>query len=68
MKKIFLYKKWNFIVLLNNLINLGFFVYKKKIIFLNFDVNKYFFWVYSKKIKLQNLKILELKKKFIFKI
>lgn len=66
MKKIFIYKKWNYIILLNNLINSGFFVYTKKIIFLHFDVNKFSFWLYTKKIKLQNKKILFLKKKFNF--
>lgn len=64
MKKIFLYKKWNFLILLNNLVFLGFFVYTKKIMFLRFDINNYFFWVYAKKLKIQNKKIWGLKKKF----
>ena len=49
------------LVLLNNLVNKGFFVFTKKIIFLRFDVNKFFFWVYSKKIKAQTVKISKLK-------
>lgn len=64
MKKIFLYKKWSFLVLLNNLVILGFFVYKKNILFIKFDTNNFFFWVYSKKLKLINKKIWGLKKKF----
>lgn len=66
MKKIFLYKKWNFLILLNNLIISGFSVYTKKILFLRFDTNKFFFWVYSKKIKFQNVKVMRFKKKFIW--
>ena len=66
MKKIFIYKKWNYLILLNNLITLGNFSYTKKIVFLHFDVNKFYFWIYNKKIKLQNKKIVYLKKKFNF--
>ena len=66
MKKIFIYKKWNMLILLNNLINVGFLIYKQKKNFLRFDVNKFYFWVYTKKIKLKNQKILKLKKKFNF--
>jgi hypothetical protein len=33
MKKVFLYKKWNFLVFLNNLVYSGFFAYKKKYYF-----------------------------------
>lgn len=66
MKKIFLYKKWNFLILLNNLITSGFSVYTKKILFLRFDINKFFFWVYSKKVKFQNKKVINFKKKFIW--
>ena len=60
-----IYKKWNLFILLNNLIYGGFFVYTKKIIFLRFDVNKFIFWVYSKRIKVQTKKIFNLKKKFL---
>ena len=42
MKKVFLYKKWNFLVFLNNLVYSGFFAYKKKILFLRFDINKFY--------------------------
>ena len=66
MKKIFIYKKWNMLILLNNLINVGFLIYKQKKNFLRFDVNKFYFWVYTKKIKLKNQKILKLKRKFNF--
>ena len=66
MKKLFIYKKWNMLILLNNLINVGFLIYKQKKNFLRFDVNKFYFWVYTKKIKLKNQKILKLKKKFNF--
>ena len=34
MVKIYVYKKWNFLILLNRLVTVGFFVYKKKNIFL----------------------------------
>ena len=54
------------LILLNNLINVGFLIYKQKKNFLRFDVNKFYFWVYTKKIKLKNQKILKLKKKFNF--
>ena len=61
-KYYFLYKKWNLLIFLNNLVISGFLVYnKKKLKFLRFDPNKFSFWVYSKKIKLQTKKILRLK-------
>ena len=66
MKKIFVYKKWNFLVLLNNFVLRGKSVYKKNIVYLHFDVNKFFIWVYNKKVQLQNTKILSLKKRFKF--
>ncbi len=66
MKYIFLYRKWNFILFLNNVISLGFFVYNKKIISLRFEMNQIIFWVYKKKMKFQNLKIINLKKRFEF--
>jgi hypothetical protein len=43
MKKIFLYKKWSMIVLLNNAISMGFLTYKQKILFLHFDINNFVF-------------------------
>ena len=66
MKKTVIYKKWNLLILLNNLILLGKFISTKKITFLNFDVNKFFLWIYNKKIQEHNEKILFLKKKFSF--
>lgn len=64
MKNFFIYKKWNMVVLVNNLVSNGFFVYTKKIIFLRFDVNKFSCWVYAKKVKLHTKKLFNLKKKF----
>jgi hypothetical protein len=64
MKKLFIYKKWNFLLLLNNLVSVGLFAYSKKIIYLRFDISNFFFWVYSKKIKFKNKKIVDLKKRF----
>ena len=64
MKNFVIYKKWSIVILLNNLVSNGFFAYTKKIIFLRFDVNKFSFWVYAKRVKLQTKKLLNLKKKF----
>lgn len=64
MKKLFIYKKWNFLIYLNNLVSSGLFIYSKKIIYLRFDISNFFFWVYSKKIKFKNKKIVDLKKRF----
>jgi hypothetical protein len=66
MKKLYIYRKWNFILYLNGAINGGFFTYKKKILSLMFDTGKSFFWVYVKKSKFQNSKIIKLKKRFKF--
>ncbi len=66
MKSIFVYRKWNFILFLNNVISLGFFVYNKKIISLRFEMNQAVFWVYKKKMKFQKLKVINLKKRFEF--
>ena len=66
MKRIAIYRKWNFLVFLNGSISSGFFTYKKKIIALRFDSSFCFFWVYSKKIKFQNKKVLKLKTRFNF--
>jgi hypothetical protein len=59
-----IYKKWNFLIFLNNLVFSGFYAYSKKIIYLRFDISNFYFWIYSKKIKFQNKKIMTLKKKF----
>ena len=66
MKKVLLYKKWNLVILLNNAVNLGFLTYKQKIVFLHFDSNNFFFWIYNKQVYLKNIKILKFKKKFNF--
>jgi hypothetical protein len=52
------------LVYLNNLVSNGFYVYTKKIIYLRFDINNFFFWVYTKKIKFKNKKVLGLRKRF----
>lgn len=59
----FLYKKWNYIVLLNNLIINGFLTLQKKIFFLQFDLYKYFFYNYSKTTSVLNTRIIALKNK-----
>lgn len=64
MKASLIYKKWNFLLYLNNLVSSGFYVYSKKIIYLHFDTSNFFFWVYSKKIQFENKKIVGLKKRF----
>ncbi len=66
MQKIFLYRKWNLLIFLNGALSAGFFTYKKKIISLRFDTSNFFFWVYAKKIKFQNTKVLKLKTRFKF--
>lgn len=66
MKQIYIYRKWNFILYLNGSISAGFFTYKKKFISLRFDIGKSFFWLYTKKIKFQNYKVVKLKKRFKF--
>ena len=50
--------------MLNNLIVTGLYIYSKKIMHLKFDIINFFFWVYSKKVKFQNKKIVDLKKRF----
>lgn len=66
MKTLFLYRKWNFILFLNNAINIGFFNYNKKIVALKFETNLFTFWIYKKRIKFQNFKIIGLKRRFKF--
>jgi hypothetical protein len=66
MKQIYIYRKWNFIVYLNGALNAGFFTYNKKITSLRFDIGKSFFWVYSKKSKFQQSKVIKLKRRFNF--
>lgn len=66
MKSFFLYRKWNFILFLNNLLTFGFYTYNKKFFVLKFDINQSLFWIYKKKKKFQNVKIINLKKRFSF--
>ena len=65
MRVLYIYKKWNIVILLNNLISSGFFVYTKKILFLQLDINKFSFWVYSKNIKAQTNKVFTIKRFFL---
>lgn len=58
-----IYKKWNYIVLLNNLILYGFTSFQKKILYLQFDFYKYFFYNYSKITSVSNNRIIFLKNK-----
>lgn len=57
----FIYKRWSFIILLNNLVFSTFLVFSKKLLFLKFDLNKFNDLLYFKKIKLQTKKILKFK-------
>ena len=63
MKNFYIYKKWNFLILLNNLISTGFFIYSKKIIFLKYDMSKYFFLSLWKEKKISESKSVKFKKK-----
>ena len=47
MKIFYLYKRWNYLLLLNNLIVSSFLTYTKPIIFLQTDIYKFFFWNYT---------------------
>ena len=58
-----IYKKWNYIILLNNLILSGFTSFQKKILFLQFDFYKYSFYNYSKTISTNNDRIISIKNK-----
>ena len=62
----FLYKKWNFIILLNNLIINYFSIVYKTVKYLNFDIYKYYFFNYNKITKFVNLRVLNMKKKINF--
>lgn len=65
MKKVFLYKRWSYLIFLNNLMMSGFFVFSKFFFFLHFDVKKSSFWVYSVTLKNLGSKILNFKKKVL---
>jgi hypothetical protein len=47
--KTYIYKKWTFAILLNNLIFSGYLAYNKKLLFLTFDTNNFTFWNYARK-------------------
>lgn len=66
MKSLFLYRKWNFILFLNNAVGVSLFSYNKKVTTVRFEMNQFAFWIYKKKIQFQNLKILNLKQRFRF--
>lgn len=59
----YLYKKWNFIIFLNNLVVHNFLIIQKKILFLKFDVYKYYFFNFSKETNIVNNRIINLKNK-----
>jgi len=61
----FLYKKWSFIILLNNLIINSFLTLQKKIVFLKFDIYKYYFFNYLKTTNIINSRIIVLKNRLI---
>jgi len=64
MKKNYLYKKWNFLTLLNKLVIAGFFIYTKKVVFLHFNINKILFFLYKKKKKYVNTRLEYLRKQY----
>lgn len=64
----YLYKKWNFIILLNNLILNSRLPILKKVFFLQFDIYKYYFYNFSKKTSFSNTRIVALKNKLIQKL
>ena len=59
----FLYKKWNFIILLNNLILNNFLTLQKKLFFLQFDIYKYYFYNFSKTTYFLNTRAIYFKNK-----
>ena len=59
----FLYKKWTFITLLNNLIINNFLILQKKIFFLKFDIYKYPFFNFSKETNILTNRIIIIKNK-----
>ena len=64
----FLYKKWNFSILLNNLVINSFLTIQKKIYFLKFDIYKYYFYNYSRTTNVTNNRLILLKHKISQKI
>lgn len=59
----FLYKKWTFYLLLNNLVLSTSLILKKKVLVLNFDIYKYFFFNYSKATTVLNTRFISIKNK-----
>lgn len=51
MKKIFIYKKWSFLVLWNKLILSGYLSFNRKVFFVQFDSNRFLLWRYIKRVK-----------------
>jgi len=61
MKFTYVYKKWNYIIFLNNLVLSSFLIYTKNVLFLRSDMTKFWFWIYLKKIKFKLNRILKFK-------
>jgi hypothetical protein len=59
----FLYKKWTFCILLNNLVLNISSIIKQKVLVLNFDIYKYFFFNYSKATTIINTRFISIKNK-----
>jgi hypothetical protein len=59
----YLYKKWTFSILLNNLIINNFLIFQRKIWFLQFDFYKYYFYNFSKTTSFLNPRLITLKNK-----
>lgn len=57
MKKIKIYRKNILLSMLNNLVDSGSFIQIKKILFLKYDQTKFLFWLYTKHIKKEDIKI-----------
>lgn len=58
-----LYKRWNYTLLLNNLIMNSYSTLQKTLIFLKIDLYKFFFFNYNKKTTVINLRALTIKNK-----
>ena len=64
LNKLLLYKKWSYVVFLNNLIIKGFLCLNKKIRNLVFDLNKYSVFVYSPYFESKNTRVIGIKAKY----
>lgn len=60
-KMFLLYKKWNFILFLNNLVLSDFLAIQHKLYNLPFDFYKFYFFNYSKTTQNQQIKLLKIK-------